>query len=166
MAAQIRKAGHHADLHPVENCPDMGGYHAVLIGAPIRYDKWTDTARRFVLDHRAALAAIPHGAFFTCLTLARPGEKPQKQARAYGAAIAAQLPDVWPADIGGFAGVLDYSKFPRRARLFARLLFAFLRVPQGDHRDPGSIRHWTAEQIRRVETIPTSAAGTTPVMKP
>ena len=131
-----------AVAHWIGDIDSLAGYDAVIIGSPIRYDKWLPEATDFVDTHHRALQTIPVAAFLTCLTLSHKSPKALQQATCYADSIATTLPHVRTADIGQFAGVLDYSKMPRRARLLARLIFAFLRVPEGDYRDWQAIRTW------------------------
>ena len=120
----------------------LAGYDAVIIGSAIRYDKWLPEATGFVDTHHSTLQTMPVAAFLTCLTLSHKSPKALQQATRYAESIATTLPHTRAADIGQFAGVLDYSKMPRRARLLVRLIFAFLRVPEGDYRDWQAIRTW------------------------
>ncbi|WP_428548367.1 hypothetical protein [Profundibacter sp.] len=90
--------------------------------------------------------------FLTCLTLSHKSPKALQQAARYADSIAATLPNIRAADIGRFAGVLDYGKMPRRTRLLARLIFAFLRVPEGDYRDWRAIRVWAGTALCQVQT--------------
>jgi len=109
----------------------LAGYDAVIIGSAIRYDKWLPEATDFIKTHHRTLQTMPVAMFLTCLTLSHKSPKALQQATRY----ADTLPHTRADDIGQFAGVMDYSKMPRRTRLLARLIFAFLRVPEGDYRD-------------------------------
>ncbi len=129
----------------------LAGYDAVIIGSAIRYDKWLPEATDFVKNHYSTLQSMPVAAFLTCLTLSHKSPKALQQAARYADSIATTLPHTRAADIGQFAGVLDYSKMPRRARLLARILFAFLRVPEGDYRDWKAIRTWAKTALPRIE---------------
>ncbi len=129
----------------------LAGYDAVIIGSAIRYDKWLPEATDFVKTHYSTLQTMPVAMFLTCLTLSHQSPMALQQATRYADSIATTLPHVHTADIGQFAGVLDYSKMSCRARLLARLVFAFLRVPEGDYRDWQTIRAWAKTTLPRIE---------------
>jgi len=129
----------------------LAAYDAAIIGSAIRYDKWLPEATDFVDAHNTALQSMPVAMFLTCLTLSHKSPKALQQAARYADSIAATLPHTRADDIGQFAGVLDYSKMPRRARLLARLIFALLRVPEGDYRDWQAIRAWAKTALPEIE---------------
>ena len=129
----------------------LAGYDAVIIGSAIRYDKWLPEATDFVKTHHNTLQTMPVAMFLTCLTLSHQSPKALQQATRYADSIAATLPHVRTANIGQFAGVLDYGKMPRRSRLLARLIFTFLRVPEGDYRDWQAIQAWAKTAFPQIE---------------
>ena len=120
----------------------LGDYDAVIIGSAIQYDQWMSEATEFVRDNQNALGKVPVSFFFTCLTLSRKNQKSYRQAQAYSDKLAASFSQLNPVSIGGFAGVLNYSKIPALPRIAAKCLFAFLGVKEGDHRDWSAIRSW------------------------
>ena len=138
-----------ADARWIGSIDSLTGYDAVIIGSAIRYDKWLPEATDFVNTHHEALKTMPVAMFLTCLTLSHQSPKARQQAARYAENIAATLPQVHPADIGRFAGVLDYGKIPYPSRLLARLIFAVLRVPEGDYRDWQAIRAWARTALPR-----------------
>lgn len=142
----LKGNGAKVDVRKMGGVTSLTGYDAVIIGGPIRYDQWIDEVKFFVKTHHSTLATLPHSAFFSCLTLARDTPKATAQADTYAAQIAALFPDLWPNDVGQFAGVLDYTKMPVFSRLIAHVIFAFLRVPAGDYRNESAIRAWAARQ--------------------
>ena len=139
------------DVQRVEDVQSVVGYDAVIIGSAIQYDKWMEPATLFVQTHRKALEKRPVSLFFTCLTLSRRDQKSIEQAGGYANALSADFPKVPVSQIGQFAGVLNYSKFPMYARPFAHILFGILGVKAGDHRNWANIRQWarqTAVQMK------------------
>lgn len=122
-------------------------FDLVILGAPIRYDRWFVEARNFVRHHCTALSQTRTTAFFTCLTLSRSNQASHDQAEHYARKIAALLPGMDAQRIGKFAGVLDFAKFPLVQRPIARLLMATLRVREGDYRDWAAIEAWAQAQF-------------------
>jgi menaquinone-dependent protoporphyrinogen oxidase len=155
VAEVVAETARRADWHV--RFADMGqimaqrlqpeSFDLVILGAPIRYDRWLAEARDFVRRNRAALRQTRTAAFFTCLTLSRPDQPSRAQAEHYASKIAAILPRTEPRDIGGFAGVLDFAKFPLLQRPFARILMSTLGVREGDYRDWSAIKTWAQAQL-------------------
>lgn len=141
VAGTLRAAGAKVDLHPVGDAPDPGGYDAVVIGSPIRYDRWLPAATTYLRSHEAALSARPVACFFTCMALSGPGGA--AQAAGYARTLARQAATVRPVSIGRFAGALDYRNVLPPLRWPARLLFSALGAHSGDHRDFDAIRDWS-----------------------
>ena len=141
IAAVFRDAGATVGLFPVGHAPDPARYDAVVIGSPIRYDRWLPEATTFVTAHEAALSTRPVACFFTCMALSLPDG--ERQGRNYAERIAAQGETVTPVSIGRFAGALDYGKFPLLLWLPAWLLFTFLGAKSGDYRNFDEIRDWS-----------------------
>ena len=143
----LGQAGASVEVKPIRDVADLENYDAVIIGSPIRYDNWMSEARRFVLAHQDRLGTLPVAFFFTCLTLSQPTEKARQHASTYTNKLSHLCSRVEPISIGGFAGVLDYSKMPPWLRLIARCAMAIFGAKEGDYRDWGLIRAW-AEDVR------------------
>lgn len=142
IAKVLREAGATVDIKWVKNVDDLTSYDAVIIGSAIQYDRWMPEARTFVTAHQNALSQLSVAYFFTCLTLSSRSEKAKRQAQGYSNKLYALAPQVNPLSIGQFAGVLDYSKLSPVFRFFAKGLFAFLGVKEGDYRDWDAIHNW------------------------
>ncbi len=52
------------------------------------------------------------------------------------------MPKIKPLSVGGFAGVLDYSKLSFPQRLVSKGIFLILGVKEGDYRNWKAIRSW------------------------
>lgn len=143
IARQVVCDGVQAEVRSIGEIGDLTAYSGIIVGGPIHYDRWSSEAADFVVAHVEALRSLPHALFFTCLTLSRKTEKARGQAGAYADAIQALSPAPVPPVVGQFAGKLDYQDLPRFSRPFARTLFAFLGVQEGDHRNWHSIENWT-----------------------
>ena len=147
VAETARRAGWRVHLANMGERVQPETFDLVILGAPIRYDRWFVEARNFVRHHYAALSVTRTSAFFTCLTLSRSNQASRSQAELYARKIAALLPGTDARRVGKFAGVLDFAKFPLVQRPIIRLLMAALRVREGDYRDWTAIEAWTQAQL-------------------
>ena len=138
----LSSANARVDVASVADIEDVTPYDAVIVGSPIRYDKWMPEATGFVERFASDLKDRPVALFFTCLALSREDDRSARQARSYADRLREGISGVRPLDVAGFAGVLDYSRFPVLVRPFARFLFSFLRVREGDYRNWDAIGEW------------------------
>jgi len=127
---------------------DLTSYDSIIIGSTIRYDNWMSNARKFVKNNQEILSKIPVAFFFTCLVLSRKTDKTIRKAKGYFDKLYDIAPRVKPISVGGFAGVLDYSKISLVPRLILKLYLVILRVKEkirvkeGDYRDWDAINSW------------------------
>lgn len=135
----------------IQNVENLIGYDAVIIGSAIQYDKWMPEATEFVSANQVALGRLPVAFFFACLALSRKNDKSNQQAKVYSDKLYVSFPLVKPLDVGGFAGVLEYSKMPFILSLLARGVMTFLRVRENDYRDWDSIRSWAKDIKQAME---------------
>jgi len=121
---------------------------AKFIGSAIRYDRWLPDATTFVRENATALSNVPVSFFFTCLTLARPTPAALLKADGYADKLRSLASEVKPMAVGGFAGVVQFSRTPWPARLALRMLSIATGVKEGDYRNWEAIRSWTLGQIQ------------------
>lgn len=139
IAQQLMRDGAQADVRMISEVTNLNGYSGVIVGGPIFYDRWSSEAIEFVEANKKALKNVPHAFFFSCLNLSRKTDKSQRQVDAYADAIQTLSPRADLPKVGQFAGKLNYQKIPRFSRPLARILFAFLKVKEGDHRNWGQV---------------------------
>ena len=132
--------GAEAEVKSVHEVSDLEGCRAVLLGSPLYSGKLLGEAYGFEKTHREALSRIPRALFITCLTMARPSrgnvQKVVSQTRPF-------VETFRPADVGLFAGKLDYSNVGFLYRLFMRLA----KIPEGDFRNWDVIRGWAKDVL-------------------
>ncbi len=136
------QAGSTVETKWVKNVKNLNNYDAVIIGSAIQYNKWMSEATEFVTAHQNILSKLPVAYFFTCLELSQQTERAEKQAMAYSDKLYTLVPQVKPLSVGGFAGVLDYSKMSFFLRLIFKGILSILGVQEGDYRDWDAIRSW------------------------
>ncbi len=64
LAVELIQAGHNADVRLIKEVNDLNGYDGVVVGAPMIFG-WHNTARQFLKQHKAELAA-KKVAYFAC----------------------------------------------------------------------------------------------------
>ena len=120
-------------------------YDAVIVGSAIRYDRWMPAAKDFVINNSDTLDKMPVAFFFNCLTLARRTDKNEEKAQQYAKQLLSLNENVKPLSIGGFPGVLDYTKMPFFIRIIFKIFGYIMGLPPGDYRDWKEIRQWTKD---------------------
>lgn len=145
----LTEHGTETAVKPLSEVGDLGSYDRVILGSAIRYDRWLPDAVAFVKENRAALSKVPVSFFFTCLTLAKPTPAAKLKAEGYADQLRSLAPGVKLVSVGGFAGVLQFSRAPWPARLALRLLSVATSVKEGDYRDWAAIRSWTLDQYEQ-----------------
>ncbi|MCP3932068.1 MAG: hypothetical protein GY705_23595 [Bacteroidetes bacterium] len=139
------QAGNMVETKWVKNVKDLNDYDAVIIGSPIRFDRWMPEATEFVKTNQRTLQQLPVAYFFTCLVLHKLNTKADLQAKKYSDKLQALVPQIKPVSIKGFVGVLDYSKMGFFSRLIMKVILFNKNVKEGDYRDWDAIRAWTKD---------------------
>jgi menaquinone-dependent protoporphyrinogen IX oxidase len=147
------------EVRRLEQVRELGGYDAVVLGAPMIVG-WHRRAARFLRAHRRELARVPAALFFTAMQVTRTGQEqehgfpvlldprllsePARRGRlsfkerhttvgSYLRPIRTALAEVRPVGAAFFAGKLDYGKLR-----FLHMLFAMLIIGA----TPGDSRNW------------------------
>ncbi len=132
----LSEAGWSVDVERAEAVSGLDGYHAAVIGSAIRRGSVLPEIRRFVKARRAELQRIPVAYFVVCMTLSRNTPETRAQADRF---LDPLRSEVTPAEVGLFAGKMDYSKLDTGSKLMAKLV----GVPAGDFRDWQVIEAWS-----------------------
>ncbi|MHA2254126.1 MAG: flavodoxin domain-containing protein [Candidatus Kariarchaeaceae archaeon] len=145
----LSQDGNIVEIKNIRDEIDLTSYDSIIIGSANRYDNWMSNARKFVKNNQKILSKMPVAFFFTCLVLSTKTDKTIRQAKGYSDKLFDIAPQVKPISVGGFAGVLDYSKISLLPRLILKLyIFVILRlkervrVREGDYRDWDAINSW------------------------
>ena len=148
IGSVLTEQGSEIEVKPLSEVDDLETYDGVIIGGAIRYDRWLPDATTFVRENATALSSVPVSFFFTCLTLAKPTPAAMLKAEGYADKLRSLAPEVKPVAVGGFAGVLQFSRTPWPARLALKVLSVASGVKEGDYRDWEAIRSWTLSQLQ------------------
>lgn len=146
MGSVLSEQGLSIVVKPLSEVGDLESYARVIVGSAIRYDRWLPDATTFERENKTALRNVPVSFFFTCLTLAKPTPTALLKVEGYANKLRSIAPEVKPIAVGGFAGVLQFSRTPWPARFALRLLSIATGVKEGDFRDWEAIRSWTLSQ--------------------
>ncbi|MBC8161163.1 MAG: flavodoxin domain-containing protein [Roseiflexaceae bacterium] len=149
LAAELRLAGHRAEVYDAAAAPSPRAYDAVILGSAIYAGSWLFTAKHFVERYRAELVGLPLWVFSSGPLGAenpQPHDDPQQLAAALGA-----LP---VRDHKVFVGKLDTHDLNVAERLIAKVV----RAPTGDFRDWDAVRSW-AHEIAAGLPIPADASA-------
>jgi menaquinone-dependent protoporphyrinogen oxidase len=133
-------AGAAVDVRLVKDANDLSPYQSVIVGSAIRMGKWLPEAVEFVKTHQDTLSRIPVVYFAVCLTMKDDTAETRSKALSYLDPVRKQFPQVKPADIGLFAGAVDYKKLSFAYSLILKVKGA----PEGDFRNWEAIRSWAA----------------------
>lgn len=134
--------GAQVDIRLMKNVNALSSYDAVVLGSSVRSASWLPEAIEFVEKNRGHLTRVPVAYFLTCLALVKDSEESRRLARSYFDPVLKAAPAVQPAALGGFAGVLDYSKMNFMFRMIMQSKMKDKGVAEGDYRDWNAIRAW------------------------
>lgn len=131
------------ELKQVNEIKNLNDYSSVVLGAPIRFDRWMSDARMFVKNHKETLRNIPVAFFFTCMTLSQKSEGAQRGGKAYADGLYKLDPEIKPVSVKGFAGAVDYNKISFFLRNILKIALFIKGAKPGDYRDWEEIKKWT-----------------------
>jgi len=130
VAEELEGLGLRVELRELETVRELDGFGAVVIGAALYMGRWHGHARSFLKRHGSALAGLPV-AVFALGPLKNTEEQVASSRKQLDRALA-KAPDLQPATVEVFGGVIDPAK----------LRFPFNHMPEGDARDWDAIRAW------------------------
>ncbi len=139
IAETLRESGVAVELLPARNVHSLGGYCAVVLGAPLYMGRMHGDARRFLSANRSDLMKMPIALF-----MLGPVEKKEKDwvgARQQMEKELTNFPWLSPVAKEILGGKFDPTKigFP------FNLIPALRKIPASDARDWTAIRAWASE---------------------
>ena len=142
IAATLREEGSIVDVRSAAEVRDLGGYRAVVVGAPLYMFNWLKEARSFVARHRASLERVPVAVF--ALGPTEDKGKDWQETRGQLDKVLAGFPWLKPATVELFGGKFD----PARLTFPYTLIPAMKRMPVSDIRDWDAVRSWATGLVR------------------
>jgi menaquinone-dependent protoporphyrinogen oxidase len=150
VAAVLRESGLEVKLEHLKKVRALEGYSAVVLGAPLYIGSWPTDAKRFLVEHQAALAQRPL-AIFALGPLSLDATEMQG-ARAQLDKELAKYPALKPVDVVLFAGKFD----PKILRFPDNLLTVLPasplhQRPASDQRDWMTIHAWAGSLAAKLK---------------
>jgi menaquinone-dependent protoporphyrinogen oxidase len=128
------------EVRPAKDVNDVNPYDAAVVGSAIRTGKVNAEALAFLKKHQEALSRMPVAYFVVCMTMSNATEEHCREVEGYVDAVREKVPQIQPVDVALFAGGVDYKKLGFALKLMVKAM----KVPEGDFRDWGAIRDWSA----------------------
>ena len=145
VAATLRDHGLSAELQPVREVQSIGGYSAVVLGAPLYMFRWHKDARRFLSRHRKAVTERAVAVFALGPVHDPHDESEWQDSRAQLDKELAKFPWFAPVALEIFGGKYD----PENLRWPINLLAG--NEPATDIRDWEAIRAWASDVAAMLE---------------
>lgn len=155
IAHELKEVGESVDVRNVADIEDLSPYDAVVLGTAVRMGQPLPAAKRFVRQHRDALAKMPFALFSLGITMNEDTPEHRTEAQGYLASLTSV---VQPVAVGLFGGKVD----PARLSPFWRLITSFIKtgdMAPGDHRDWQAIRLWANALIPLLNKASRSTEG-------
>jgi menaquinone-dependent protoporphyrinogen oxidase len=140
IALALVGSGVKADVLPVRDVVDVGGYEAVVLGSSVYFGKWVAEAVSFADENRTTLATRPVWLF----SVGPLGDQP----RSDPAEIARLRMSTKAVDHQLFAGALNVSGLS----LIERVIVKGVKAPTGDFRDWSEIDSWGTTIARQLNS--------------
>jgi len=132
---------------------NIADYTAVVIGAPVIFEKLPQHTCDFLERNRAELAKRSNALFIFCLATLMREDGRERAMLNYINPILETYPELSPVSIGVFTGMLDYSKYPANIAEAMRGFMGKRGAPvdgRHDYRDWDVIRTWALDLKNRL----------------
>jgi menaquinone-dependent protoporphyrinogen oxidase len=134
VADAVRAAGHAATVTRVEDAPDVAGFDAAIVGAPVHMGHFSPQVVAYAKAQAAELRRRPSGFFSISLTAAQDGGASREAIDRYLRSFQADT-DWRPDVIASFAGALPYTRFGLVHRALMRQIAAKGGLDTDDRHD-------------------------------
>lgn len=142
LAAEMSSSGVQVEIQATEVARAPQKDEAVIIGSPIRYDRWLPSVRYYATYYQEILSKIPVAYFYTCLSLVRGASSPIDDKQIYDDALLDMNTKISPIMVAGFSGTLKLDIMPWYYRFPLKWIAQFKGVSAGDYRDWRMIKNW------------------------
>src|SRR3954468_10254305 len=133
VAAELRELGADVDVCAADAVENVESYESVIVGGSLYTGRWHKDAQRFLKRYHRQLAERHVGVF--ALGPRTLAETEVTESRKQLDAALATVPDVEPAAVAIFGGVVDPTQ----------MHFPFNRMAASDARDWNAIRAWAGD---------------------
>jgi menaquinone-dependent protoporphyrinogen oxidase len=140
IGEEISKRDEVVEVVKAKEVKDLSPYRAVIVGTGIRAGHVYRDTLNFLERHQAALSQVPVAYFVVCMTMKDDTEENRCQVDTYVDQMREKAPQVKPADIGLFAGKMDFKtlSFP------LKMIIKAMKGEEGDFRNWDAVRDWAA----------------------
>jgi menaquinone-dependent protoporphyrinogen oxidase len=146
IANTVAATGDEVDLRNAAQVHELDAYDGIVLGGSLYMGRWHPDAVGFIEDHRTALTTIPIAVFAMGPKTLAASEVASAHVQ-LGRALA-KFPDVKPAKLAIFGGVIDPHK----------LRFPLSHLPASDARDWEAIAAWARD-------VTTAFEATRPILR-
>jgi menaquinone-dependent protoporphyrinogen oxidase len=150
VAATLREGGLEVDVQPMREVQTLGGYGALVLGAPLYMGRWHKDAQCFLVEHREALTKRLVAVF--ALGQLSADEQEIRESRNHLDEELENYPWLEPVALEMFGGKYDPSKLGLSHRLLTALPASSLHgLDASDVRDWTAIRAWESELAQELQ---------------
>lgn len=145
IAKELTDSDFNVDTMHVGDQVNLKDYDSVIIGSPIKFDRWLIEAKNFVKENKEVLKNKKVIYFFACMTLSKESKSTKSRADSYVKELINLVPEVKPITVKGFAGAIDFKKIPLYLKIPLRIILLIKGATEGDYRDWNKIKQWVKE---------------------
>ncbi len=139
----LEAKGLSVDVMRARDVHGLGGYSAVVVGAPVHAARIPKDLTRFVKNNAETLAGLPTAYFVVCLTMNEDTPENRREANGYLDTLRQAATSVSPVDIGLFAGaVLTNTEEFKRMLPCLKIPIREMAKKTPDRRNWDAIRAW------------------------
>lgn len=153
IGKELGKQGKTVTVKRVADVPDISGYEAVVVGAPVRGSKLIPGAMDFLTKNEQALGRKPLALFTVCLGGSDGPEGCTRVMERTFTPLLQQFSALKPVSIGIFGGVVDFNKYPEDVKtVMGKVMERRGRPTEGcnDYRDWNVIKAWSQELAEKL----------------
>lgn len=136
IGKELKAAGHSVDVKEMKSITSVGGYTAIVVGAPMYMGKLIE-AKKFMDRYRENFRDLPVAAFAVGLAAVSKDPKMTDETKN---ALRAALDPIKPVEMTLLAGKLDPAKISFITR---KMVEHFGKMPAKDYRDWDAIAAWS-----------------------
>lgn len=145
IAKELNTINFAVDVLHIDKVVNLSSYDCVIIGSPIKFDRWLIEAKNFVKANKEILKNKKVIYFFACMTLSKESKATKNRADSYVQELYKLVSEVNPIEVKGFAGAIDFKKIPLYLKVPLRIILLIKGAKEGDYRNWGEIKNWVKE---------------------
>jgi menaquinone-dependent protoporphyrinogen oxidase len=147
IGRELSSAGEEVTVKRVTESVKLDGYRTVILGCPVEMGRWTAPMTQFMERHREVLQISRCALFTTCLATLWGITDNDGVITRYVQPVLEAFPEIQPASIGIFTGVLDFDSYDEQTGTAMRGITSRTGGPESgrhDYRQWPVIQAWAA----------------------